>query len=95
MEKSIAKFEIIDTLFIFNKISLVGNILEGNFDDGDFIVFEKDKEMFERKIIGLSTISNIERKLIISLTIECENKVEKENFRNWNPNSVIAKIISQ
>lgn len=92
MENSIAHFQIIDILLISNKLSLVGNILKGNFDIGDFIVFEKDKEIFQRKILGLGTISNLERKLIISLTIECKNKIEKENL---NPTSVIAKIISQ
>ncbi len=95
MENSIAQFEVVETLLISKKICFVGSLLEGNFDVGDFIVFEKDEDMFKREILSLGTISNLERKLIYSLRIKCENKIEKENFHNWNPNSVITNIISK
>lgn len=80
MENSIAQYEIRDTLLLNNKIHLLGSILRGNFDDGDFIIFKKDNLIFKRKILGVGTISNLERKLMIRLTIQCKNKIEKESL---------------
>ena len=95
MENSIAQFEVTFTILIDNKLNIVGSVLEGDFSVGDYLIFEKDNEVFKRKILSLGTISNRERKLIFNLRIECKNKIEKASLNNWNPSSVIANIISQ
>ena len=95
MENLIAKFKVTSTLLVSNKLNLVGSLLEGNFSEGNYVLFEKDEKVLKRKILGLGTVSNIDRKLIWTLRIECKNKIEKESLKNWNPNSVIVNIISQ
>ena len=95
MENSIGKFKVADTLLISNKLNLIGSLLEGNFSEGDYVLFEKDEKVLKRKILGLGTVSNIERKLIWALRIECKNKIEKVSLKNWKPKFIIANIISQ
>ncbi|WP_282043076.1 hypothetical protein [Winogradskyella flava] len=95
MRKHIATYQIHDTFIITGRgIVFVGIILDGTiFLIGDFIEFEFNEQVLERKIKGIDNEMRVELgKPKVGVMIETKNENEIWDLRNWEPNKVIAKI---
>jgi len=94
--KHIATYQIHDTFRITGRgIVFSGNILDGEFMTGDFIKFDFNGQILERKIKGIDAgMRVVEGKPNVGVMIDSQNEQEIDNLRNWNPNLTIEKIYS-
>jgi translation elongation factor EF-Tu-like GTPase len=94
MNKQKGRFEIYDTFKISGRgIVLAGTILEGVINLGDFIRFDFDGQIIDRKITGIdAAMRTKEGKPKAGILIECNNELEIDDLRNWNPNLTIGEI---
>ena len=95
--KHIATYEIHDSFKITGRgVVFAGNILEGEFRTGDFIIFDFKGELLERKIKGIDAGMRVEKgKPNVGIMIESLNESEIDELRNWNPNLTVGKIYSK
>ncbi len=86
--------EIADSFKISGRgIALVGIIIEGLINTGDFIHFEYNGESMKKRILGLDRrIKENGSKQKVGILINCENEVEMEKFHEWNPKLTIGKV---
>lgn len=95
--KHIATYQIHDTFRITGRgIVFSGNILDGEFMTGDFIKFDFNGQILERKIKGVDAgMRVVEGKPNVGVMIESSNEQEIDDLRKWNPNLTIGKIYSK
>lgn len=95
MRKANAKYEIEETFKIKGRgIILAGTVLRGEINIGDLLIFKFKNNILERKITGIEGIRATIEKPNTGILIECKNEIEIEELRNWNPNKIIAEIIT-
>lgn len=91
---SVATFEIEATFIITGRgLVMAGRIIEGHILRGDIIEFSANAFLRQRKVNLVTAM----RKLPptdsdIGIVIECFNKEEMEELKNWNPNKANATV---
>ncbi|WP_187270021.1 DUF7079 family protein [Pontibacter qinzhouensis] len=93
----VGKFIILDTFNISERgIVLAGEIVKGNVSVNDWIIFEFNKEIRTRKIIGINdNRHNQEKPPRIGLLIQCKDSNEIAELRNWNLQEIEARLIKK
>ena len=95
LRKADAKYQIEETFKITGRgIVLAGTVLEGEINIGDLMIFEFKNSVLVRKITGIEGIRATIEKPNTGILIECINETEIDELRNWNPNKIIAEIIT-
>ncbi len=68
-------------------------MLEGEFKLRDFIKFNFNGKLLERKIIGIDTSKKIlNNRPNVGIMIESLDEKESDDLRNWNPQNTIGRI---
>ena len=94
--KHVATYQIHQTFKITGRgIAFVGIVLEGKFIPGDYIRFDYDGQLIERRIKGIDPGMRVsDGKPNVGVMIDSINDQEIEDLRNWNPNLTIGEIYS-
>lgn len=99
MINSIAKYQIEETFKITDRgIVFTGTILDGEFTEiriGNWLTFQFNNEIIERKIIGIDAMRATSEKPNIGILIKCIDANEIEALQNWNPKATIAKVFEK
>ena len=93
-QRPVAKYLIADTFKITGRgLVFAGIITEGMVSTGDIIEFTALGKILRKKITGVEHGNKpepSERKT--GLLIKCENEIEIDELRNWEPNNQMGLI---
>ena len=94
IKKVKAKYQIKDTFIVTGRgLVLVGTILEGTINVGDFIVLNYNEKNLERKIRGIEGVRNPGSRSNTGIIVECKDEKEITTLRAWKPYNEIADIL--
>ncbi len=92
----VAIFQIVDTFLITERgLILVGPVLEGTVSLNDYVEFTAFGKVFKRKVTGIELGRPLQEGIPnTGLLIECVDKLEMEELRDWNPEKVKSVVWS-
>ena len=89
-----AKFKILTSFKMTRRgLLIVGDIIEGEIQVGNWITFKHDKTEFRREIAGIEMVDKIlERIAHVGILLKYANDVEREEFAELRLEEQIAEI---